>query len=88
MLSPPAVPVSVLVTSLAGQRTPGAAGKRIIPVSVIDIEVIGLVVPVGARCANAFMKTTIPPIPNNRNIFHKPLAIFPTTSALPRTTSR
>jgi hypothetical protein len=66
--SPPAVPVFVFETVLVDQRTPGAAGKRIISVSVIDIEKMGLVVPEGARCANAFMVLTIAPSFRERNV--------------------
>jgi hypothetical protein len=52
-----------------GQSAPGAAGKRIISVSVIDIEMIDLVVPVGAPSANAFMSTTILRRQRERNGF-------------------
>ncbi len=67
LCSPPAVPVFVFETVLVGQRTPGAAGKRIISVSVIDIEVIVLVMPVGAHSAIAFMLLTIAPRCHERN---------------------
>jgi len=53
-----------------GQSAPGAAGKRIIPVSVIDIETIDLVMPVGAQSADLFMSMTIPPHFPERNLFH------------------
>ncbi len=74
---PPAVPVSVLVTSSVGQRTPGAAGKQIISVSVIDIEIIDLIVPVGAPSANAFMMTTIALPLGERNFFHNRILVGP-----------
>jgi len=67
LCSPPAVPVFVFETVLVDQRTPGAAGKRIISVSVIDIEVIVLVMPVGALSAIAFMLLTIAPRCHERN---------------------
>ncbi len=64
----PRLPFRFCVCDLVSQRTPGAAGKRIISVSVIDIEKMGLVVPEGARCANAFMFLTIAPSFRERNV--------------------
>jgi len=37
-------------TRVVRQQTPGPAGQQIIPVSVIDIEMVRLVVPVVVQC--------------------------------------
>ncbi len=51
----PRLPFRFRDCDLVGQLPPGPAGKRIISVPVIGIEIICLVVLVSARCANVFM---------------------------------
>ena len=51
--SPPTVPFCV--DDPVGQSTLGSAGRRLISVSIIDIEMTCLVVPVSALSAKVFM---------------------------------